>query len=994
MLELKNISKDYHVGPNTIHALKNINLKFPEKGFVSVLGKSGSGKTTLLNIMGGLDNYTSGEIIINGVNTKDFSSRDWDTYRNHHIGFVFQNYSLIPHQNLLENVELAPSISGLPKDKRVKLSKDALKAVGLEDRMYQKPSQVSGGQNQRTAIARAIVTDPSIVLADEPTGSLDSKTSTQIMNILKDISKERLVIMVTHDEYLAKTYSDRIIRLKDGEVIKDTAPIDKPTEHKQKDKSNKKQASMSFFTSLGLSWRNLISNKGKSFLTAIAGSIGIIGIALVYAMSYGVNAFIRENQEATLSSYPLTIEAESIGLDSLMNDMNKLSEEAKDSSKSKNEVNSFQVMDYILDLEGAFTGVENNLEDFSKYIESDDVFINNTKSIHYDYGLDLNIYTRDNQGEIIKADLFDQIDKVVNKLNQEGELSPSDESNLANFKALSESSFIKDYSTFSELVPNSEQSDISSIMKEQYKLEAGSWPEEDDEIVLIINKYKQIPDFVLYSLGYRSQEDFERIFKQSLDDEELDSKEADKFSYEDLLDKKLRLFVPGEFYEYNEDKGYYEDIRTKEDGIDELYNSKDKGMDLKIVGIIQEDPEAEDHILDGWLAYRRELTQKLIKKNLDTPVVKAQAENKELDVLNGLDFATEENTKISDKEKADLITDHAKEQDKAEQIKYYDFLAKTMPQAELDEKVDTQLEFLDQNEKDEVVLKSLKEARDLDDEAARKQLDKLNEDKYEDILLKSIEVSIETSYANKVSQEISKLPEQTKLKLLENSEWTDDQLAKLYDEYMPPQFSKSSYEDNQEILGMDVSEPKAIYFYNNSFEEKDLIKDEIEKYNEKQTDEDNEIVFIDYVEIFMNMAQRIINIVTYALIGLVALSLIVSSIMMAIITYISVLQREKEIGVLRALGASKGNVSTVFIAECLIEGLAAGILGILFSEIFIVFINRFIKNSLEELSFSIYLPWNVSLGLILLSTILTVIAGLIPSLMAAKKDPVEALRSE
>ena len=1027
MLELKDITKDYKLGPETIHALSGLDISFPNKGFISILGPSGCGKTTLLNIIGGLDQYTEGDLIINNKSTQDFNSRDWDNYRNHHIGFVFQNYSLIPHQTLLENVELAPTIAGLSKLERRSKAKTALESVGLADRMKQKPNQVSGGQSQRAAIARALVTDPNIILADEPTGALDSKTSVQVMNILKKISKDKLVIMVTHNEDLAGKYSDRIVRLLDGKIESDylnpsndeennkdekvvateteteneneTNTSNKPIE-KQLNNSNKslkprsrRQAHMSFFTSLSLSWHNLISNKGKTFLTALAGSIGIIGISIIYAISVGVNNYITNMQQETLSSYPLLISRKNLGLEAVIEDYHKLTGEAevKPENKIEAKVQSWEVMSYILDFEKSLTGQVNNLKDFSIFLEEDKDIQENVAAIHYFYDINMPVYTKDTKDVIIPVNIMEQISNSTTRLEEEG-VSVSAGRSAEKMVSMS-NALIGDYNVFSEIIPDVNQSGINQIIKDQYILKEGKWPEKANEIVLVVNSYGETPDFMWYILGLRSQEDLDSLLKQNANNEEISSAEGKIFSYDELMKRELKLIFPGEFYQKNDDDKW-EDLRETREGLEYLYNSDDLGLNLKIVGIIEENPEAQEHALRGWIGYNVALTDLFMERNRNTPIVQEQLKNKEIDVFSGLEFPNEQNTNLSDTQKADEFRNYAKDRTVEEKAEFYTWLNTQMPETELENELNKQLETISKVEKDELVASIYSKITGVSTAAANKAIKSLSAKNYDELLKGGVTNSIQMRYSTMAMAKLENIPVKMRAELFKIEELSEKELVSLREQFIPSNLSDSSYDDNLSELLANLDEPEAIYIYNDTFEGKDKVEAAIERYNRALENKDDEITYTDFVAIVFAAIQEIVNIVTYVLIGFVSLSLIVSSIMIAIITYISVLQRIREIGILRSLGASKANVSQVFIAETLIEGFAAGVFGIVISNMIIAGINGYIHNNLNFQKLTVFLPFKAVLVLIAISVFLTVIAGLVPAFMASKKDPVEALRSE
>ena len=855
MLEIKKVSKIYETAGFKQKALDDVSIKFRENEFVSILGQSGSGKTTLLNIVGGLDQYTKGDLIINGISTKKFKDRDWDAYRNHRVGFVFQSYNLIPHQTALQNVELALTLSGVSKEERRKRAKDALKKVGLEDHMNKRPNQMSGGQMQRIAIARALVNNPDILLADEPTGALDSETSIQVMELLKEIAKDKLVIMVTHNPDLAEEYSTRIIKLLDGKIVNDSNPLTKKEEEKEREiekqeskKTNKTH--MSFLTALSLSLNNLMTKKGRTILTAFAGSIGIIGIALIMSLSNGVQEYIKRVEEDTLSSYPLTIQKTTIDTTSMM--MTMMGENKDTSKYEKDKVYSNNIMTNIISTMASEIKT-NDLRDFKKYIESSESGMKNYVSdIKYSYNLNLNLY---------KADFKDKIVQV----------NPStvfDSLSLGSTTNMPMGSMMGEVNSWTELTGNDE------LLKTQYELVAGNWPKKYNQVVLVIDKDNQVSDYALYSLGLLDQDELKDIIKKIMSGKEVPKKEQVVYSFNDIVGLKFKLVLNTDYYEK---QGNIWVDKSK----DEKYMKKvlKNAEDIEVVGIIRVDEESTVQTT-GVIGYTEELTKYTIDKINSSEIAKAQKANPKVNVITGRDFeesASFDINSLSDKEKAYLMS--LSETERAQLIASY----------------------------------------------------------------------------------------------IENAQ--------------------STYESNLLKLGIvDIENPDVINIYPKDFESKDEIVKIIDKFNENKN-EDDEIVYTDIVGVMMTSVTSIINTISYVLMAFVSISLIVSSIMISIITYISVLERTKEIGILRSIGASKKDISRVFNAETLIEGLVAGLLGIGVTLLLNIPINIIIKHITNISNVSI-LPLGGGIGLIIISVILTVLAGLIPSKMASKKDPVEALRTE
>lgn len=878
MLQLKNIVKDYVSGDTTVRALKGIDITFRDSEFVSILGQSGCGKTTLLNIIGGLDQYTSGDLIINGRSTTKYKDSDWDTYRNHTIGFVFQSYNLIPHQSVLSNVELALTLSGVSKAERRKRAVEVLEKVGLGDQIHKKPNQMSGGQMQRVAIARALVNNPDILLADEPTGALDSATSIQIMELLKEISKDRLIIMVTHNPELAEKYSSRIVRLLDGKVTDDTMPYE-PTDsrvtenNKAKRVKKKKGTSMSFLTALSLSANNLMTKKGRTLLTAFAGSIGIIGIALILALSSGFQSYIKRVEEDTLSSYPIAIEEEQVDYSSMMSAfMGQHVGEA--SEKEDGKIYSNNIISEMLNSMMSQVKV-NNLADFKKFIEDrDNGFDELVSDIQYGYSTTLNIYKEDTSDGIVQVNPSTVLDTIGM-----GQLSGMSGSSMMNSSMMGGGS----WDVWSELIGN------RTLLESQYDVIAGRWPDAYNEIVLIVDENNEISDYALYALGLKDQNEVADTMTRLAKGEEIVSYKTE-YTYEDILDLRYRLIVNTDFYSYNEENDSYTDVRDDEDSYRAAIAD---GIQLQVVGILRPDPDAVTGAVSGSVGYTSALMEYVINKINASDIVKKQAAAPETDVITGLPFT--------------------KDGEEVEMENTFDITTLTPEQQ---------------------------------------------------------------AYLASLSQE---------------------ELDTLMASYMQPTTSSATYDGNMEAFGVaDLEKPSSIMIYPVDFASKDMISDKISEYNDAVRAEGREeavINYTDYIGLMMSSISTIINAISYVLIAFVAISLVVSSIMIGIITYISVLERTKEIGILRSIGASKHDISMVFNAETLIVGFVSGAMGIIVTMLLIIPINAIIKN-LSGISNVAGLPWLAALILVLISMALTFIAGLIPAKMAAKKDPVVALRSE
>lgn len=848
MLEIKKISKIYTTESFDQKALDEVSISFRENEFVSILGPSGSGKTTLLNIIGGLDKYTAGDLIINGVSTKEYTDRDWDTYRNHKIGFVFQSYNLITHQSILSNVELALTLSGVSKKERRRKAEKALASVGLKEHMYKRPNQLSGGQMQRVAIARALVNNPDIVLADEPTGALDSKTSEQIMNLLKEVAKDRLVVMVTHNRELAETYSTRIIELKDGVVTNDTNPFTGDTKEAVKQKKDKR-TNMSFKTALGLSLNNLMTKKGRTILTAFAGSIGIIGIALILSLSSGVQEYIDRVQKETLTSYPLTIEANSVDMTSIMTEAQERQKEAIEESKGSKKVYSNNTIGDMMSIFGSKIET-NNIKDFKDYVEEKKVLDEYASEISYQYDLDLQIFKADTSDGVLQV----HPDSVMESMG---------------------------FGTDSRMMIGdvwTQMFENDDLNNQLYEVVAGRMPEKYNEVVLLMDSNNRVSDYVLYAIGLKDQEELEEMLQKIMKGEEVESK-IESYTFYEILDLEFKFLLNSDYYkkvgnmwvDKREDEAY-------------LKEKVDAAETLKVVGIIRpnEDVTITTNSMGGIL-YTKELETYIINKANEAVIVKEQKDNPETNVITGLNFEDDDFSieKLTPEQQAYLAT------------------------------------------------------------------------------------------------------------------LSPEEIADLVDMYREQ--SEATYETILRDLGaIDLENPSSIHIYAKDFESKDSIKDVITKYNKKQErngHEENIINYSDLVGMLMSGITGIIDIVSYVLISFVSISLVVSSIMIGIITYISVLERTKEIGILRAIGASKKDVSRVFNAETLIVGFAAGLFGVLLTVLLNIPINMVIK-ALTGVSGISSLPIVGAVVLILISVFLTMIAGLIPARVASVKDPVEALRTE
>lgn len=1068
MLQLKHIIKDYSAGDSVVHALKGIDLQFRESEFVAILGHSGCGKTTLLNIIGGLDQYTSGDLVINGKSTKDFSDGDWDTYRNHSVGFVFQTYNLIPHQTVLSNVELALTLSGVSKAERRRRAVKALEDVGLGDQINKKPNQMSGGQMQRVAIARALVNDPDILLADEPTGALDSETSVQVMEILKKISENRLIIMVTHNPELAEDYATRIVRVKDGEVVSDSNPYDAAEDEKTEQPIGRKP-SMSFGTALGLSLNNLMTKKGRTFLTAFAGSIGIIGIALILSLSNGIQTYIDRVQEDTLSSYPITIEAERLDMSSLVASMMGVkADENLEGESGPHEKDAVYSNTIMYDLINSLMQTEvqtNNLTAFKSYIENDENgFRNHTSAVRYTYDMNMNIYAKDVDGNIFKSDVTELLQTAMGALYG-GDYS----SYFAQF-----GSAYSGLQVWEEMLPPQDDSEglVNELLTEQYDVIYGDWPKNYDEAVLIVNENNEISDLVIYCLGLGSQDAVVETMQKMMNGEELDSFH-ERWSYEDICNMTFKVVLPAEYYQYDSVNGIYSDVSTTDAGMDFLYNSADVGTTVKIVGILRPNEGAVSTMMNGAIGYTYALTDHLIRKSAETEVLQKQKENPDTDVILGLPFLTDDYS-ISDEQKQAAVKEYFAGQPVSERATAYIALQSVPSESYLNTIVEQQMAGLTRETIEAQVTDTYAQQMGVDTDTVKAYIAQMDDEtlfsNVEDVLRQEImeqyaagveeklsalpndqlaammdaalamdaveegEISAETEAAPALEfdpyalsvEELMALPPETLAQLpmdvlmqlpqemlmqlqamaaqpaqapaeeqnAQPQPFTAEQYSWLYDNFMPATVSESSYEDNLKLLGdVNLANPKTISIYASSFADKDVISDMIDAYN-AGVEEDDQIEYTDYVALLMSSITTIINAISYVLIAFVAISLVVSSIMIGIITYISVLERTKEIGILRAIGASKKDISRVFNAETLIIGFCSGVIGIGVTLLLIIPINLIVHRLTDIQSLNAILPAAGAIILVLISMFLTFIAGLIPSGIAARKDPVEALRTE
>ena len=984
MLKLKGITKDYAVGEETVHALKGIDLEFRESEFVAILGPSGCGKTTLLNIIGGLDTYTEGDLIINGRSTKDYTDPDWDSYRNHSIGFVFQSYNLIPHQTVLSNVELALTLSGVSKAERRSRAIHALEQVGLGDQLTKKPNQMSGGQMQRVAIARALVNNPDILLADEPTGALDSDTSVQIMEILKEISKDKLIIMVTHNPDLAESYASRIIRLKDGLITDDSQPYN--TEVTVKTAPSAKMTAMSYITALSLSLNNLLTKKGRTILTSFAGSIGIIGIALILSISTGVNNYIDKVQEDTLSSYPLSIMAESVDMTELMTTMMGLNNENGSNKHDNDAVYANTIMN---DMMRAMTSAEvqsNNLKAFKKYLDEqmskDSPLREHVSNIQYSYNLPMNLYTKDVDGKIIQSDVMTLMSKMRSAvIGEDAEASVSSSMNdMMNASGMSstQSQFV----VWQEMLPGDGDELVSPLLKQQYDVLYGSWPKSSNEVVLIVDENNEVSDLVLYALGLKSANDMLSAMTQYMTGVEADTSKIESWSYADICNQTFRLILPADCYQLDPVTKKYKDISSDELGLKTLYNN---AMELKIVGVVRQSEDAVSGMMNGAIGYTNALTKKVVEKTKEKDFVKKQLDDPATDIFTGLPFK-ESNELMTDEEIKKAVTDYTKKLSAEKKSKIYISYMSVAPQKYIDSTIDKQLKDVSRKDIEKKVVENYPEYKEM--------LASMDDETLFSYMREMMSEQITKKYAEEVKSNMSKLSTKALAEAFDECYFTAEGYKLIYENFMPETFSDSSYEDNLRKLGyVDLASPAAVNIYVSTFADKDAVADIIEDYNDG-VEKDDKINYTDYVGLIMSSVTTIIDVISYVLIAFVAISLVVSSIMIGIITYISVLERTKEIGILRAIGASKRDISRVFNAETIIVGFGAGIIGIMATILLCVPINAIVHSLTGIYSINAVLPASAAVILVLISMGLTVIAGLIPSKVAANKDPVVALRTE
>jgi len=1119
LLELKGIKKDYPAGDGTVHALKGIDLTFRKSEFVAILGPSGCGKTTMLNIVGGLDQYTAGDLVINGTSTKHYKDRDWDAYRNHSIGFVFQSYNLIPHQSVLQNVELALTLSGVSKGERRKRAVKVLQDVGLGNQLRKKPAQMSGGQMQRVAIARALVNNPDIILADEPTGALDTETSVQVMDILKEIAKDRLVIMVTHNPDIAEKYSTRIIRMLDGEITSDSKPLtadeleglekqarDARVARKSGKVKKERKPSMSWATSFGLSLKNLISKKSRTLLTSFAGSIGIIGIALIFAVSNGMTTYINTVQEDTLSSYPLTLQASDMNMGSLLATFigNALSGEPHENDAVYEKTMIYDLVNAL----GAMEETTNDLKSFKVHLDQmvadpESEMHDAINGVQYTYQLPLTVYTQNVDGDIIQADSQVLMQELMLEfmgmdLSAMMDISATygmDPSSMSMMPGSMSSSVV----LWQEMLTGKNGEIINPLLLKQYDLIYGSWPNDYNEVVVVVDEKNEIADMTLYAMGLKPKSEIEALANAAFEQSGVEVSD-ERWTYQDICGLTFRVVLPSSCYAQDEVTGAWTDLRETQAGLRYLY---DNGLDLKVVGIIRPNEEAVSGMLGGTICYTAGLTEHLIDEAAEAPAVQAQQADPATDIFTGLPFRETTGAMTEEEKAAEFAAYIATLPDEEKAAAYVEIMS-IPTQEQIDQIVQQQLGMMTRADIEAAMLQAVEGQINVSAEDMLKYVSAMSDEDLFALVAQMMGEQVAVQYAEQVKAQMSAMdtatlvmgmnvsmpattPEQVSAKAamyaasaanipqeqldmltrqalaamtreqLEGmilpamaaqmgipaemaapmlAGMTDEQLreqiapavqeqikaeaaakvAAMSEEEMcaaleamqPPfttaqmamyhdavlHFSESTYEDNLIALGcVSLDSPATINIYASSFEDKDLIEAEINAYN-ASVDELHQIRYTDYVGLMMSSVTSIINAITYVLIAFVAISLVVSSIMIGVITLISVQERTKEIGILRAIGASKRNVSSMFNAETIIIGFASGLIGVGMTWILCIPINAIIFHLTNIAGLEAFLPWEVAAILVGISVVLTSFAGVIPAKSAAKKDPVVALRTE
>ena len=999
MLELRDIKKDYPMGATAVHALKGVSIQFRRSEFVSILGPSGCGKTTLLNIIGGLDQYTDGDLIINGRSTKSFQDRDWDAYRNHSVGFVFQSYNLIPHQTVLRNVELALTLSGVSRAERRDRAIEALEKVGLGNQLFKKPSEMSGGQMQRVAIARAIVNNPDIILADEPTGALDTETSVQVMELLKEISKDRLIVMVTHNPALAEQYSSRIIRVLDGELKSDSNPLSPAELEAERAADNAeleanrgkkiRKPSMSVMTSFGLSLKNLFTKKGRTTLTAFAGSIGIIGIALILSVSRGMTDYIDVMQENALSAYPLSIQATNIDLTSLiqtfMNLQTEQDEHERDAVYEKPAVRELVSAVYNLDVS------QNDLKTFKRYLEEEladpaSALYGALSGIQYSYNISPQIYTRTG-GEIIQSDTTQMIQKLlISVMGADAASASGMMGGSVNYSQMSSMMGMGGMTLWQEMLPGKDGAPVNELITRQYELIYGAWPAGYDQVVLVVDENNELDDMTLYALGLIPEEEMEAI----ANGEEPGEDWQERWTYEEICAQDYRVILPSACYSYDEATGLYSDLRQTDAGLQYLY---DNALRLQVTGIIRKNPDVDTGMLSGKICYTSGLIDYMVEQAEGSEVVAAQKASPSRDVLTGLPFASRADS-LTKAEKEQELRAYIDSLDQAGQAEVYVQIMSLPDEELIGGQVDGMLDEMSREDMVSTLSTVLTQQMSVSQDQIDSYLDEMSDEDLRSTFSQLLAAQMEGQYAQQAAAQLALLPDAQKANALALAMdgYTPDQWAEYYEVVMD--FSESTYEDNLAAMGsIDLDSPAAINLYAASFNSKDTIEEVIAAYNAAR-DELHQISYTDYVGLLMSTVTSIINAITYVLVAFVAISLVVSSIMIGVITLISVQERTREIGILRAIGASKRDVSVMFNAETVIIGFSSGLIGVVVTYLLCFPISAVMQSLSGIHNIYAVLPLPAAVILVGISVLLTLISGLIPSRSAAKKDPVVALRSE
>lgn len=984
MLSLMNITKDYTAGDSVVHALRGIDITFRESEFVSILGPSGCGKTTLLNLIGGLDQYTRGDLVINGRSTMQYHDKDWDAYRNHSVGFVFQSYNLIPHQSVLANVELALTISGVSKAERRRRAVSVLQEVGLGDQLRKKPNQMSGGQMQRVAIARALVNDPDILLADEPTGALDSETSVQVMALLKEIARDRLVIMVTHNPELAERYSTRIVRLLDGRITGDTNPCTPEEAAASVKQARTGKTSMSFFTAFSLSLNNLMTKKTRTLLTAFAGSIGIVGIALIMALSNGIQLYIDRVQEDTLSSYPIEIDAQAADFSSLISAVSGAHKNAGETENPDGAVYSNAILYDLLNNLTSVNTQTNDLTAFKAYLDDPDCPIRQyAGAIQYSYDTGFDVYTEDKDGGIVKTDAVELLQSIMTNLYG-GDYS-------AYFDTMG--SYYSSFEVWEEMLAGNDGQTISDTVKSQYDVLYGSWPQSYDQVVLVVDSNNAVSDLVLCALGLKTEDELTDAVQAALDGREVESA-VRSWSYADICSHTFKLLLPAEYYQYDAASGTYVDMSQTDAGLDYLYNADTVGTTLRISGIVRRNSDAAAGMMQGAIGYTEALTRHLLDTVSTAEVLQKQLASPDTDILTGLPFPSDDAAEPTDAEKAAAVADYVQSLDTAARAAFYTAVMSVPSDDYVNDLVEQNTANMTREYIEQELTASYAAEMGVDQDTVSDYVAGMDDETLFRYVKDAMAKDIRTQYAEEARTRLAALSAEALSAMLDPAAFEAWQTDYAYENLLPARVSDSTYDKNLKKLGMaEADSPSSVRIYAETFENKDAIADAIADYN-AAAPEEQQLQYTDYVALLMSSITTILRAISYVLIAFVAISLVVSSIMIGIITYISVLERTKEIGILRAIGASKRDVSHVFNAETLTEGLAAGLMGIGLALVLILPINAIVHHYTGIDSLNAVLPAGGAVSLVAISMLLTFVAGLIPSGIAARRDPVEALRTE